>query len=84
MTTHTLAGPLSAPRWSTSSFSDAATPSPNELASLGEHFSSCNASNGRLLALQHGARAVHGFAASRFVTTLVLASLLIGLSVLVL
>lgn len=80
MTTNILA----VPRWSTSSFSDAATPSPTELASLGEHFTTCNGCNGRLMALQHGMMAVHGFAASRFVTTLALAALLIGISVLVL
>ena len=71
------------PRWSTSSFGDAAKPSPLETASLGEHVATCRA-HGKLFALQCGALALHGFAASRFVTILAIASVLIGISVLVL
>ncbi|CAN5688185.1 hypothetical protein BH11PSE7_BH11PSE7_35870 [soil metagenome] len=71
------------PRWSTSSFGDAAKPSLTETASLGEHVASCKA-HGKLFALRCGALAVHGFAASRFVTILAIASVLIGISVLVL
>ncbi len=70
-------------RWSTSSYSDNAKPSPNELASLGEHLNVCKG-HGPLFALQCGALAVHGFAAGRFFTTMAIASLLIGISVLVL
>lgn len=75
---------LNIPRWSTSSFGGAVAPSPSDLASLGEHLNSCKGGNGRLAALRCGAQAVHGFAASRFVTTLAVAALLIGVSVLVL
>jgi len=75
---------LNVPRWSTSSFGGATEPSPIDLASLGEHLHTCKGGNGRLFALRCGAQAVHGFAASRFVTTLVVAALLIGVSVLVL
>jgi hypothetical protein len=71
------------PRWSTSSFGNAAEPSPHETASLGQHVTACKA-HGKFFALQCGALAVHGFAASRFVTILVIASVLIGISVLVL
>jgi hypothetical protein len=58
-------------------------PSPHETASLGQHVTACKA-HGKFFALQCGALAVHGFAASRFVTILVIASVLIGISVLVL
>jgi hypothetical protein len=75
---------LNVPRWSTSSFGGAPAPSQIELASLGEHLHTCNGSNGRLDALRHALQAVHAFAASRFVTTLAVAALLIGISVLVL
>lgn len=71
------------PRWSTSSYGETAATTPGELASLGEHLDGCRA-HGRLFALQCGALAVHGFAAGRFVTTLAVAALLIGISVLVL
>jgi hypothetical protein len=74
---------INPPRWSTSSFGDAAKPSPLETASLGEHVTACKA-HGRLFALQCAALALHGFAASRFVTILAIASVLIGISVLVL
>ena len=80
MNTHILI----VPRWSTSSFGGATAPSQVELASLGEHLDTCKGGNGRLFALRCGALAVHGFAASRFVTTLAVAAFLIGASVLVL
>ena len=72
-----------APRWSTSSFGDDASPTLLETTSLVEHVTSCKA-HGRLVALRCGALAVHGFAASRFVTMLAVASVLIGICVLVL
>jgi hypothetical protein len=75
---------LNVPRWSTSSFGGVAAPSQVELASLGEHLDSCKVGHGRLDAVRHAVQAVHGFAASRFVTTLAVAALLIGISVLVL
>ena len=75
---------IAAPRWSTASFGDATDTSPMELSALGEHLDRCHASKGRLLDARCAAEAMHGFVASRFVTTLVVASLLIGISSLIL
>ncbi|MEO5797248.1 MAG: hypothetical protein ABIP34_20660 [Rhodoferax sp.] len=72
------------PSWSTSSYGDAATSQPMELAALGEHLSLCQGSNKRWSALRHLGAKLHGFAASRFVTTLAVAALLIGATLLVL
>lgn len=70
-------------RWSTSSFGDTADTSPTELSALGEHLSQCRGSHGRLFALQCSAQKLDGFVAGRFVTTLVIAALLIGVALLV-
>ena len=67
------------PPWSTASFGDAADTSPMELSVLGDHLDSCRRSHGRWFALQCAAEHLNGFVASRFVTTLTLATLLIGL-----
>lgn len=70
---------ITRPSWSTASFGDSPGTSPMELSALGEHLDSCRGSHGRLFALQCAAHAVHGFVAARFVTTLVVLALLIGL-----
>lgn len=70
-------------RWSTSSFGDTADTSPMELSALGEHLSQCKGSHGRLFALQCTAQKLEGFVAGRFVTTLVVVALLIGVGFLV-
>ena len=66
------------PRWSTSSFADDAGSLPMELSALGEHLAHCQALTSRFYALRCAADAVHRFVAPRFVTTLVVATLLIG------
>lgn len=66
------------PRWSTSSFADETDSLPMELTALGEHLAHCRSLTGRLYALHCAADAVHRFVAPRFVTTLVVATLLIG------
>ena len=71
------------PRWSTASFGDTADTSPLELSALGEHLDLCKGSRGRLFALHYVAQTMHGFVAARFVTTLVVAALLIGIASLV-
>ena len=68
----------SGPRWSTSSFADDVDSLATELTALGEHLAHCKALTGRLYALHCAADAVHRFVAPRFVTTLVVATLLIG------
>lgn len=74
MNTQIAAGP----RWSTSSFAADADSLPMELNALGEHLVHCQAQTGRLYKLHCAADAVHRFIAPRFVTTLVVAALLIG------
>ncbi|MBA3057849.1 MAG: hypothetical protein KJ614_13375 [Gammaproteobacteria bacterium] len=65
-------------RWSTASFGDNAETSPVELSALGAHLELCQESHGRLFFLQCAAQTMHGFVVGRFVTTLVVAALLIG------
>ena len=67
------------PCWSTASFGDTADTKPMELSALGEHLDLCRSLSGRLFVLRCGAEAVQGFVAARFVTTLVVLALLIGL-----
>ncbi len=71
-------------RWSTSSFGDSAKTSPMELAALGAHLTLCKEPHGRLLAMQCVAHALHGFVAPRFITTLVVMTLLMVATSLVL
>ncbi|WP_296443714.1 hypothetical protein [Rhodoferax sp. UBA5149] len=72
------------PCWSTASFGDTADTSPTELWALGEHLNLCRGARGRLFALHCIAQTMHGFVAARFVTTLVVVGLLIGVGSLVL
>jgi hypothetical protein len=68
----------SSPRWSTASFGDAADTSPMELSVLGEHMATCSHPPGRLFSWQCTAEAIHRAVASRFVTTLTFATLLVA------
>lgn len=72
------AAPRSAPRWSTASFGDSADTRPVELSALGEHVSLCRGAGGRFAQLQRGAQVVHGIVAARFVTTLAVVGIVIG------
>jgi hypothetical protein len=72
---------LSQPLWSTASFGSEAGTSPMELSALGDHFARCQGARGRLFALRCAAEAMHGFASSRFVTTLVVTvALIVGVA----
>ncbi|MDB5893554.1 MAG: hypothetical protein JWQ88_1085 [Rhodoferax sp.] len=66
------------PSWSTASFGDTAHTSPAELAELGDHYSDCQGHRGNLFTLRCLAERANGFMASRFVTTLAVATLIIG------
>jgi len=66
------------PSWSTASFGDTADTSPAELAELGSHYSDCQGKRGSLFTLRCLAERANGFIASRFVTTLAVATLIIG------
>ena len=65
--------------WTTASFGESADTSPMELSALGDHLGHCRASRGRLFGLHCAAERLHGFVAPRFMTTLAIATLLIGL-----
>ena len=69
---------IAVPCWSTASFGDTADASPMELSDLGEHLDLCKALSGRLFGMKCFAELTHTFVASRFVTTLVVVSVLIG------
>jgi hypothetical protein len=75
---------LSSPRWSTSSFADAADTSPMELSQLGAHIARCNGCRERWFTLRCVADALHDFVSRRIVTTLVVATAVIGISSLLL
>jgi hypothetical protein len=66
--------------WSTASFGDSVDTSPMELEQLGAHLDRCHVSKGRWFTLRCLAESMNGFVAPRFVTTLVLAALAIGLA----
>ena len=66
------------PLWRTASFGDAPDTSPMELAALGEHLDRCIGSRGRTFNLRCLADSLNDFLASRFVTTLVVVSILLG------
>lgn len=64
--------------WSTSAIGNAAVTLPHEMSALREHLVVCRTLSGRFFGLQCRAEAVHGFVAARFVTTLVVISLVVG------
>lgn len=66
--------------WRTASDGGDADTQPAELLALGEHLEHCRAQGRRLFALQCGGEAMHGFIASRLMTTLLGAALLIGVA----
>ena len=72
------------PRWTTAYTADDTDTSPMELYALGSHVSRCNGCRGRWFTLRCAVDAVHDFVAPRFVTTLVVASIVIGLAALAL
>ncbi|MBT9494632.1 MAG: hypothetical protein IV107_20285 [Paucibacter sp.] len=63
--------------WSTSSFGDSAETSPGELQAMGEHLGLCRSNQGRSFRLRCAAETLHGFVAPRFVTSLLLALLVL-------
>jgi hypothetical protein len=56
------------PRWSTASIGEGADTSPIELSDLHDHLDECNASRGRLFALQSAADSFNAFVVRRPVT----------------
>lgn len=76
--------PHSAPLWSTSAFGGQADTSPMELAALEDHLALCQKGSSRLSALRFAAEAMNGFVSARFVTTLLLAFVVVAVGMLVL
>lgn len=70
------------PQWSTSSFGHSTDTTPMELTALGHHLQQCQGGHRRWRTLQRGAQAVHCVVAPRFVSTL--AVVLLGVGVLLL
>jgi hypothetical protein len=71
------------PCWSTTANNQGANNFPAEASVLGEHLNHCKKPYGRMFGVVCAADAMHGFAASRFITTLVAVALLIAISSLV-
>ncbi len=67
--------------WSTAAFGDDVQTSPGELSALGSHLRQCKSASGRFFAARCVADSMHGFAAPRLVTTLVLALLVLAAGV---
>lgn len=69
---------ISSARWTTASLGCTADTSPMELLALGDHLNDCRKTQGGWFAARCVADGVHHFMASRFVTTLFVATVLMG------
>ena len=65
--------------WCTASNSDSAKSTRADLAALGEHLNACPQLHRHLLTLQGATEVMNGFVATRFVSTLLVFALVIGL-----
>ena len=86
MNSHAAGYPAAArsrPFWATSSIDGAAETTPMELTALGVHVDRCNGSRGRMFAVYCAADALFGFLAPRFVTTVVVVTLVFGVGSLI-
>lgn len=66
-------------KWCTASNSDSAKSTRADLAALGEHMNTCPQLHRHLLSLQGATEVMNGFVATRFVSTLLVLALLVGL-----
>jgi hypothetical protein len=66
------------PLWSTTALSINEDALPKDASALRKHLEHCKVANKQLFAMHCTAEMMHGFVASRFVTTLVVAFVLIG------
>lgn len=67
--------------WSTASGEDSADTLPGDLSALGEHLDNCQSTHRRLLTLHCAAQSMRGFMATRFVTTVVLVVVFLGVNI---
>jgi hypothetical protein len=70
--------------WTTSSLGGTVDTSSLDLIALGDHLGLCNNTRGHWFALHCAAQTMHGFIATRLVTSLFAAALLVGFASLVL
>lgn len=70
-------------RWPTTPFADSAEALAADLKALGAHLVNCQRSRGRWFALSSMVETAHAFMAPRLVTTLVAATVAIGVAALV-
>ncbi len=80
MTPHSMYSPA----WRTASFADSFDTTGVDNRALVVHLDACKRATGSLFAFRRGAEVVHGFLAARFVTTLTLIAVVIGVSAIVL
>jgi hypothetical protein len=66
------------PMWSTAALSFSTDALPNDASALCNHLGHCKVANKRLFAMHCAVEVMHGFVVGRFVTTLVVAFVLIG------
>ncbi len=69
---------VSTSRWTTASFGGTADTSPMDLSALGDHLDDCRKTHRGWFLVRCFADGAHQFMASRFVTTLFLATVLMG------
>ncbi len=67
--------------WSTASNGLLADTSPGDLETLGEHLGNCQNTHRHWLTLHYAAQKMRGFMAARFVTTVVLVTLFLGVNI---
>ena len=67
--------------WATASDGSAADTLPGELSALGEHLGNCQSTHSNLLGLHCAAQSLRGFMAARFVTTVVLVTVFLGVNI---
>lgn len=72
-----------APHWRTTSLTQSKDAVSKEQSALEQHLNACKKSSGRLFSLRCNAELMHGFLAARFVTTLAIIAVTIGISVFV-
>ncbi len=74
----------SEPNWDTSSLGDPADVSALERVALADHLNQCGSERGRWRGLQTASDQLHGMVAGRFITAIVVVTLLVGASLLAL
>jgi hypothetical protein len=75
---------ISSSPWTTASFGGTADTSPMELSALGDHLDDCRKTHSRWFLLRSLGDGLHQFTASRMVTTLFVATVLMGVIALML